>query len=102
MNLFPYVSNELKTPNTSIRCFAETLIDGADGDANLRAQFLSIILNESQRLQTLVQDLLELSKLDNNEVQLEYGNVNINELIKEILPFIKDRAHHKQDRKSVV
>lgn len=90
------VSHELKTPITSIRGFAETLIDGADGDANLRAQFLSIILNESQRLQTLVQDLLELSKLDNNEVQLEYSNVNINELIKEILPFIKDRAHHKQ------
>lgn len=62
------VSHELKTPITSIRGFAETLGDGADEDVKLRVKFLSIILTESRRLQTLVQDLLELSKLDRNEV----------------------------------
>src|SRR5699024_9979666 len=73
------VSHELKTPITSIRGFAETLLDGAHEDEDLRKQFLSIILTESERLQMLVHDLLELSKLDDDKIQLEYTKININE-----------------------
>lgn len=89
------VSHELKTPITSIRGFAETLLDGAHEDEDLRRQFLSIILTESERLQMLVHDLLELSKLDDDKIQLEYTKININELVQEILPHIQQQAHYK-------
>ena len=47
------VSHELKTPITSIKGFSETLLDGAMEDPQLRQQFLSIILTESQRMESL-------------------------------------------------
>lgn len=89
------VSHELKTPITSIRGFAETLIDGAAEDKELRAQFLSIILMESQRLQSLVHDLLELSKLDKEEIQFKYARVNMAQLIQEVLPIVRQQSAEK-------
>ena len=58
------VSHELKTPVTSIKGFTETLIDGAMNNKETLEAFLSIILKESDRLQSLIQDLLELSKIE--------------------------------------
>src|SRR5699024_5561909 len=52
------VSHELKTPITSIKGFAETLLDGAKDDAQTLNDFLEIISKESNRIETLVYDLL--------------------------------------------
>lgn len=60
------VSHELRTPITSIKGFAETLIDGAKDDPDSLNLFLNIILEESNRIQSLVQDLLDLSKIEQN------------------------------------
>ena len=56
-------SHELKTPLTSIRGFAETLVED-DPPADLRREFLSKIRNNTLRLQRLVDDLLDLSRLE--------------------------------------
>jgi two-component system phosphate regulon sensor histidine kinase PhoR len=58
------VSHELKTPITSIKGFAETLIDGAKDDPQSLNAFLDIILKESERIETLVFDLLDLSHVE--------------------------------------
>ncbi|RAI81793.1 PAS domain-containing sensor histidine kinase [Macrococcoides caseolyticum subsp. hominis] len=58
------VSHELKTPITSIKGFTETLLDGAKEDKNTLEMFLDIILKESNRIQVLVSELLELSKIE--------------------------------------
>ncbi|UTH10860.1 two-component system histidine kinase PnpS [Macrococcoides canis] len=58
------VSHELKTPITSIKGFTETLLDGAKEDSNSLEMFLDIILKESNRIQVLVSELLELSKIE--------------------------------------
>lgn len=58
------VSHELKTPITSIKGFTETLLDGAKEDSNTLEMFLDIILKESNRIQVLVSELLELSKIE--------------------------------------
>lgn len=58
------VSHELKTPITSIKGFTETLIDGAKNEAETLDMFLDIILKESNRIQVLVSELLELSKIE--------------------------------------
>lgn len=66
------VSHELKTPITSIISYAETL---ADSDSSLsdeiRQSFLSVIVNESDRMTNIVKDLLALSKYDAGEVEIK-------------------------------
>ncbi|SCS29551.1 two-component system histidine kinase PnpS [Staphylococcus caeli] len=58
------VSHELKTPITSIKGFAETLLDGAKDDEQTLNEFLQIISKESDRIETLVFDLLDLSHVE--------------------------------------
>ncbi|MFC4403688.1 two-component system histidine kinase PnpS [Gracilibacillus xinjiangensis] len=89
------VSHELKTPITSIRGFSETLLDGAMEDEKLCKQFLDIILKESSRLQALVQDLLELSKLEKEELQLSKKMIHIDEWITNITTLIEQQANNK-------
>jgi two-component system phosphate regulon sensor histidine kinase PhoR len=58
------VSHELKTPITSIHGFAETLRDGALSDPETARRFLDIISRQSRRLQAIIEDLLELSRIE--------------------------------------
>ncbi|WP_226036551.1 two-component system histidine kinase PnpS [Aquibacillus saliphilus] len=89
------VSHELKTPVTSIRGFAETLLDGAMEEKELRKQFITIILTESERLQALVHDLLELSKLEQDELKLNLKVIGVSSLFNTILPIVKHQAEQK-------
>jgi len=58
------VSHELKTPITSIKGFVETLLDGALRDPDETRRFLSIVAKQSERLNTIIEDLLTLSRLE--------------------------------------
>ena len=58
------VSHELKTPVTSIRGFAETLRDGAEADPKLAKQYLGIIAAQAARLSSIIEDLLQLSRIE--------------------------------------
>lgn len=89
------VSHELKTPITSIRGFSETLLEGAMEDKALREQFLNIILNESQRLQSLIHDLLELSKLEKEEFKLNVEDLSIKKLIEDTVLIVGHQAEEK-------
>ncbi|MBM7571948.1 two-component system histidine kinase PnpS [Aquibacillus albus] len=89
------VSHELKTPITSIRGFAETLLDGAMENEDLRNEFLTIILKESERLQALVYDLLELSKLEKDEMTLKYEHISLPQFLQDILPIVEQQANNK-------
>jgi signal transduction histidine kinase len=67
------VSHELRTPITSVRSYAETLVaEGDDIDSETRRNFLNVILNESDRMTKLVQDLLVLSKFDAGEIPFSF------------------------------
>ncbi|MGP4075730.1 two-component system histidine kinase PnpS [Halobacillus sp. K22] len=90
------VSHELKTPITSIRGFSETLLDGAMKDEAMLEQFLQIILKESGRLQSLIQDLLELSKLEREDFNLSIERVDIQRLLSDLLPIVQQHADQKQ------
>ncbi|MFD1038096.1 two-component system histidine kinase PnpS [Virgibacillus byunsanensis] len=90
------VSHELKTPITSIKGFAETLLDESMKDVETRREFLGIIYDESNRLQLLIEDLLTLSKLERDDFQLTLTEVNIQKLLEEITPVINHKAKQKK------
>lgn len=89
------VSHELKTPITSIKGFSETLLDGAMKDGQTLENFLSIILKESDRLQSLIQDLLDLSKIEQQGFKLNIQPVDIKEVLEDIIIILKGKAEEK-------
>ena len=89
------VSHELKTPVTSIKGFSETLLDGAMNDKHALEEFLSIILKESGRLQSLIHDLLELSKIEQQGFRLNIHEFDIVAVLKEIITMLLNKAEEK-------
>jgi signal transduction histidine kinase len=74
------ISHELRTPMTSIRAFSEILLDD-DLPAEMRAKYTGIIQTEAVRLTRLLDDLLDLSVLENRKVQLAVRAGNLHDLI---------------------
>ena len=90
------VSHELKTPITSIKGFSETLLDGALGDKQTAEYFLAIILKESDRLQNLIQDLLDLSKIEQQGFQLSIQPCDLREILEDISVILESKAKEKK------
>ena len=89
------VSHELKTPITSIKGFSETLLDGAMNDQATLVNFLNIIQKESDRLQSLVQDLLELSRIEQSGFTLDWQMVDIKDLVDDVIAILQPKAESK-------
>ena len=79
------VSHELRTPLTTVKSYTETLIDGAIDERETAMHFLSVMEKEADRMTALVQDLLELSRIDNKQIQLEFVAINLKPLLEEVL-----------------
>ncbi|OMP67472.1 two-component system histidine kinase PnpS [Domibacillus epiphyticus] len=90
------VSHELKTPITSIKGFSETLLDGALNDPEAAKMFLDIIWKESGRMETLVADLLDLSKIEQKGLVLNIKPVLLNKLLNEVIVTLETRLESKQ------
>jgi two-component system phosphate regulon sensor histidine kinase PhoR len=74
------VSHELRTPLTSIAGFIETLASGTVRDAAQSQRFLSMMREDADRLNRLLLDLLELSKLESRDVPLKFESVDLAEI----------------------
>lgn len=79
------VSHDLKTPLTMIKAYAEMVRDLTYKDKKKREANLNVIIEESDRLNLLVNDILELSKYQAKTIELEYQEFNIHLLIKDII-----------------
>jgi two-component system phosphate regulon sensor histidine kinase PhoR len=95
------VSHEFRTPLTAIQGFAETLLAGAIDDSQNRTRFLEIILEHSRRLARLTEDLLMLSKMDAERLELEIRRLSVSQLIESCLETAQRRAAEKDLRISV-
>lgn len=79
------VSHELKTPITSVKLLAESLTTNEDTPIELYKEFMSDIVGEIDREDKIINDLLELVKLDKTNAELDIKSVNVNEMIESIL-----------------
>jgi len=71
------VSHELKTPVAAVKGFAETLLAGAMNDEETARSFLTIIQDESDRLNRLIGDILELSKIESRRSPLQFSPIDL-------------------------
>ena len=79
------VSHELRTPLTSMNSYIEALEEGAWKDENLAPSFLSVTREETERMIRLVNDLLQLAKMDNETEQITKEIVDFNMFINKII-----------------
>ncbi|MDR5708658.1 MAG: ATP-binding protein [Armatimonadota bacterium] len=90
--LIANVGHELRTPLTSIKGFAETLLAGALHDAKHARKFLEIIELEANRLMKLVDDLLDLSRLETKGVTFELRPVDLDGICRGVVERTLPRA----------
>ncbi len=95
MDFVANVSHELKTPLTTIKSYTETLLDGCVDDPVTVNEFLEIIDNETDRMNRLVKDLLQLSRLDNNQEILNRKEGNLISLLKAAVKKVELTAANK-------
>ena len=79
------VSHELRTPLTSMRSYLEALSDGAWKDKDLAPRFLQVTTDETDRMIRMVEDLLQLSRIDTGRSQLNLEIIDIKELFDHVL-----------------
>src|SRR5208337_2236567 len=89
------VSHEIKTPITAMKGFAETLLDGALDDKENAVRFLTMIKNHSGRLNSLVDDLLALSRIELGDVKINKTEVSLEQVIDTVFMTLKDKADKK-------
>ncbi len=77
------VTHELRTPLTSVRSFSEILHDNPGLDAEERKRFLGIIIRESERLTRLINQVLDLTKIEAGRMEWRMGAVDLNEVIED-------------------
>lgn len=92
------VSHELRTPLTSIKGYVEALLDGGKDDPETCTRFLDIILKQSDRLNLILEDLLQLSKIESGQMQFVREPLDIASLIERTLAMIKPLADKKRHR----
>ncbi len=90
------VSHELRTPLTSIKGAAETVLRYPDMPPDMRESFLSMAVEESDRMTRIVGDLLVLSRLDNNRTKWEISEFSVEAVVRHLCEVVKnDIAEHR-------
>ena len=92
------VSHELKTPITSILGFVETLLSGALDDRDEAERFLAIVRNHTVRLNAIIEDLLQLSRIEQMHSQLPRENVRAEEIMADVRANVQERARERNIR----
>ena len=86
------VSHDLKTPLTSIQGYAQALLDGTAPDKETREHAANVIHDETERMSRLVEDLLELAKIDAGQAINQRGPVNLSDLLQGVVERFHMRA----------
>jgi two-component system phosphate regulon sensor histidine kinase PhoR len=90
-----HVSHELKTPLASITAYSEMLIDGEASDEKTRAEFYAVIQSQAQRLNRLIEDILNVSRIESGLVKVERQPLSLAMVIRECIAMMKSQAEEK-------
>ncbi|MGD9116807.1 MAG: PAS domain S-box protein [Dehalococcoidia bacterium] len=90
------MSHELRTPLNSIIGYTKLMLDGLEGEINDEQQKdLQTVYNNSRHLLSLINDLLDLSKIEAGKVAVSYESFTIDELLDDVIPSVKQLAEGK-------
>ena len=95
------VSHELRTPLTSMRSYIEALNDGAWQDPEIAPNFLKVTLDETDRMIRMINDLLNLSRMDSKNADLQLEFINFKDLVNFVLDRF-DMMVTNQEKKYVI
>lgn len=90
------VSHELRTPLSSIKAYVEMLIDGEATDEQTRAEFYNIIQGETNRLNRLIDNILNISRIESGVVKVQREHVSLPQLVKEAVDIMLPQARAKR------
>lgn len=89
-------SHELRTPLTSIGGYVDLILDGDVGEISKeQREFLKIVSQNTQRLETLINDVLDIEKIESGRVEMRQEKVNLNEIIENCINTFKVMAKSK-------
>ncbi len=88
-NFLSMATHELRTPLTSISAFCELLIDNPDEDVSIKNEFLSTIQQEIKRLTRLINDILDLSKIESGKITWHIDDVSMIQVVKSAIESMK-------------
>jgi two-component system, OmpR family, phosphate regulon sensor histidine kinase PhoR len=89
------VSHELRTPVTAVRSAAETLTDAITRDPEAATRFAEIIGRNAERLQRLIEDLLDLSRIESKELRLTPEPIDLGPFVAHMLSLFRGRAEER-------
>ncbi|MHC4551607.1 MAG: ATP-binding protein [Planctomycetota bacterium] len=90
-----HVSHELKTPLASINAYAEMLVDGEAEDEETLAQFCEVIQSQAQRLGRLIEDILNISRIESGLIKVQKETHSLALVIRDSVEMIKSYAQEK-------
>ena len=91
-----HVSHELRTPLASIKSAAEALLFYEQDDKKLQNEFLEAITSETSRLTKLINEILNLSRIESGQIKWNFESVNIEEIIVNTIQVVKALARFKK------
>jgi two-component system phosphate regulon sensor histidine kinase PhoR len=89
------VSHEMKTPLSGIKAYVELLMDGDAEDEQTREEFLSVINGQADRLQRLIDNMLNLARIEAGVVNVSKTKYSLNEILEEALHVVQPAAEAK-------
>lgn len=95
------VSHELKTPLTSIKGFAEILLDAKTKDAELIQKNLETIYRQAKQLEFLITDILDLAAIESGEIQMRKQPIHAAQLFKSVMADVEEKIKQRKLETSV-
>jgi len=89
------ISHELRTPLFSIQGFVRLLLQGKVPEPEVQREFLARVVEQTDRLAALVDDLLDLSRLERGELELDRREIRVDQVVERVVRQLEDRAREK-------
>ncbi|NIA21483.1 MAG: PAS domain-containing protein, partial [Anaerolineaceae bacterium] len=90
------VTHELRTPLSSIRAYVEMLVDGEAQDAETQNEFYQIIDSESDRLSRMIENILNISRIEAGLTKVQKGDIALTGMLKEVVNCLRPQAAEKE------